>query len=155
MLIYSTCIYQHHFHKKKTACYSNQEINMQTELFFFQFSSLEKKQHVYTNIILTKKAACYSNQEINMQIRFFFFFSRFPAQKNNMHIPTSFSQKKTTCYFNQEINMQTGFFFQFFSSEKQHTHSPGSSCSNPTIQVSSTCSRTANSRTKIQLENMS
>ena len=71
-----------------------------------------------------------------------------------MHIPTSFSQK-TACYSNQEINMQTGFFSQFPSSEKQHTHSPGSSCSNPTIQVYSTYSRTANSGTKIQPENMS
>ena len=35
VLIYSACIYQHHFHKKKkTSCYSNQEINMQTGIFF-------------------------------------------------------------------------------------------------------------------------
>ena len=48
----TTCIYQHHSHKK-TACYSNQEINMQIGIFFFPVSGLEK-QHTYTNIVLTK-----------------------------------------------------------------------------------------------------
>ena len=53
----TTCIYQHHSHKK-TAYYSNKEINMQTGCFF-QFSNSEK-QHAYTNIILIKKkTACY------------------------------------------------------------------------------------------------
>ena len=87
----TTCIYQHHSHKKKKACYSNQEINMQTG-FFFQFSSSEK-QHAYTNIILTEKKNC------------MLFKPR-----------------------NQHANW---IFFPVFQLRKQHTHSSGSSCSNP------------------------
>ena len=66
---------------QKTACYSNQEIHMQTG-FFFQFSSSEK-QHAYTNIILTKKLHVIRTKKSTRKL---YFFSSFSAHKNNIHI---------------------------------------------------------------------
>ena len=41
----TACIYQHHSHKKKNACYSNQEINMQTG-FFSSFPTHKNSMHI-------------------------------------------------------------------------------------------------------------
>ena len=51
--------------------------------------------------------------------------------------------------------MQTRFFFLVFQLRKSAYTQSRSSCSNPTIHVYSTYSRTANFGTKIQPENMS
>ena len=89
-------------------------------IFFFQFSSSEKKTACIYQHHSHKKTSCYSNQEINMQTGF---FSSFPAQKNSMHMPTSFSQKKNCMLFeprNQYANWI--FFSQFSSSENKHAY---------------------------------
>ena len=49
----TTCIYQHHSHKK-TACYSNQEINMQTR-FFSSFLAQKKTACIYQHHFHKKK----------------------------------------------------------------------------------------------------
>ena len=107
------CIYQYHSHKK-TACYSNQEINMQTG--FFPVFLLRKTACIYQHHSHKKKTACYSNQEINMQTGFF--FPIFQLRKTTC-IYQHHSHKKIACYSNQEINMQIGYFSSFPTQKKK------------------------------------
>ena len=136
MLIYSAYIYQHHFHKKKkkTACYSDQEINMQTRFFFSVFPAQKKKKknsmHIPTSFshkklhaIQTKKLTC----------KLDFFFSSFPAQKNSMHIPTSFSHKKLHVIHTKKLTCKLDFFFLVFQFRKtaciyQHNSDTKTAC---------------------------
>ena len=119
--------------------------------FFSSFPAQKKKQHAYTNIILTKKLHVIQIKKLTCKLDFFFQFSSSEKQHayTNIILPKKLHvirTKKSTC--------KLDFFFNF-PAQKNIIHSLGSLCSNPTIQVYSTCSRTANSGTKIQPENMS
>ena len=87
-------------------------------IFFFPVFQLRKKKTecVYQHHSQKKKIACYSNQEINMQNGL---FSSFPAQKNSMHIPTSFSQKKLHVIRTKKSTCKLDFFSQFSISKKR------------------------------------
>ena len=99
--------------KKKKFCLLFKPINQHANWIFFSSFPAQKKKKaacIYQHHS-HKKTTCYSNQEINMQTRFF--FSSFLAQKNNMHIPTSFSQKKKHVIRTKKSTLKLDFFLVF------------------------------------------
>ena len=84
MLMYPAYTYQHLIH----ILYVIQTKKINMHLRFFSSFPISEKQHAYTNIILTKLHVTQPRNNHSNWI-----FSRFPAQKNNMHILTLSSQK--------------------------------------------------------------
>ena len=64
--------------------------------FFFQFSSLEKKQHAYTNIILTKKLHIIQTKKSTCKLDFF------PV----------FQLRKTTCMYQHHSHKKNCILFK-------------------------------------------
>ena len=67
--------------------------------FFFQFSQLKKKQHAYTNIILTKKLHVIQTKKLTCKVEFFPVFQLRKTACIYQH--HSHKKKKVACYSNQ------------------------------------------------------
>ena len=76
--------------------------------FFFPVFQLRKKKN---SIILTKKLHVIQTKKLTCKLDF---FSSFPAQKNNMHIPTSFSIKNFMLFEPRNQHANWIFFFPVF-----------------------------------------